>query len=160
MQPEDSLLHSQEPTTCPYLAPDQSSPCSKCYSLNIHLNIILPSKPGSSKWSLSSGFLIKTLYSPLGPHMRYVPRPFYFSLFKHPNNNGRGVEIISSSICSFLHYPVTSSLLSPNIVLSTLFSNTLSLRSSLKVSDQASWVLFYSTPNFNHELTVQRGRRH
>jgi hypothetical protein len=35
-------------------------------------------------------------------------------------------------------YPVTSSLLGPNILLNTLFSNTLSLRSSLNVSDQVS----------------------
>jgi phosphate starvation-inducible membrane PsiE len=33
---------------------------------------------------------------------------------------------------------VTSSLLGPNTLLSTLFSNTFSLRSSLNVSDQAS----------------------
>jgi hypothetical protein len=43
---------------------------------------------------------------------------------------------LSSSLCSFLHYPGTSSLLGSNILLSTLFSNTLSLRSSLDVSDQ------------------------
>ena len=45
---------------------------------------------------------------------------------------------LSSSLCSFLHSPVTSSLLGPNILLGTLFSNTLSLRSSLNVSDQVS----------------------
>src|SRR5215471_18764029 len=38
----------------------------------------------------------------------------------------------------FLHSPVTSSLLGPNTLLNTLFSNTLSLCSSLNVSDQAS----------------------
>ena len=43
---------------------------------------------------------------------------------------------LSSSICIFLHSPVTSSLLGPNILPNTLFSNTLSLGSSLKVSDQ------------------------
>jgi hypothetical protein len=37
----------------------------------------------------------------------------------------------SSSLCSFLYSPVTSSLFGPNILLSTLFSNTLSLCSSL-----------------------------
>jgi hypothetical protein len=41
-------------------------------------------------------------------------------------------------LCSFLHSPVTSSLLGPNIILSTLFSKTLILRSSLNVSDQVS----------------------
>ena len=45
---------------------------------------------------------------------------------------------LSSSLCSFLHSPVTSFLLSPNISLSALFSNTLSLSSSLNVSDHVS----------------------
>jgi len=44
----------------------------------------------------------------------------------------------SSSLCSFLHSPITSSLLGPNILLGTLFSNTHSLHSSLNVSDQVS----------------------
>jgi hypothetical protein len=38
----------------------------------------------------------------------------------------------------FFHSPVTSSLFGPNILLSTLFSNTLSLCSSLNVRDQVS----------------------
>jgi len=46
---------------------------------------------------------------------------------------------LSFSLCSFLHSRVTSSVLGPNSILSTLFSNTLSLRSSLNVSDQASY---------------------
>ena len=44
----------------------------------------------------------------------------------------------SSSLCSLLHSPVTSSLLGPNILLNTIFSNTLSFLSSLIVSDQVS----------------------
>jgi hypothetical protein len=43
---------------------------------------------------------------------------------------------LSSSLCSLLQSPVASSLLGPNILLSTLFSNTLSLCSSLSVRDQ------------------------
>jgi hypothetical protein len=38
----------------------------------------------------------------------------------------------------FLHSPVISSLVGPNTLLSTLFSNALSLRSSLNVSDHFS----------------------
>ena len=45
---------------------------------------------------------------------------------------------LNSSLCSFLHSFVTSSLLGPNILLSTLFSDTFSLRSSLNMSDQVS----------------------
>jgi hypothetical protein len=47
-------------------------------------------------------------------------------------------RLLSSSSYSFLHSPVTSSLLDPNILLITLLSNTLSLQSSLIVSDQVS----------------------
>jgi len=42
------------------------------------------------------------------------------------------------SLFSFLHSPVTSSLLGHNILLSTLFSNTLDVRCSLNISDQVS----------------------
>ena len=49
---------------------------------------------------------------------------------------GEEYRSLSSSWCSFLHSPVNSSLLHPNILLNTQFSNTLSLRSSLNVIDQ------------------------
>ena len=51
---------------------------------------------------------------------------------------GKEYRSLSSSLCNFLHSPVTSSLLGPNTLLNTLFSNTLSLRSPLSVSDQVS----------------------
>jgi hypothetical protein len=41
-------------------------------------------------------------------------------------------------LCSFLQRPVSSSLFGPNILLYTLFSNALSLCSSLNVGDQVS----------------------
>jgi len=72
------------------------------------------------------------------PYARYMARPTYSSLFDHQNNITWAVQIISSSLCSFLHSPVTSSLLGPNILLSILFSKILCLRTSLKVSDQAA----------------------
>src|SRR5215510_11360148 len=51
---------------------------------------------------------------------------------------GEEYRSFSSSLCNFLHFPVTSSLLGPNTLLNTLFSNTLSLCSSQNVSDQVS----------------------
>jgi hypothetical protein len=53
----------------------------------IHFNIIYPSKPGSSKSSLSFGFPHQNCVctSPL-PHMCCMPHPSYSSLFDHPNN--------------------------------------------------------------------------
>ena len=46
---------------------------------------------------------------------------------------GEEYRSFSSSLCSFLHSPLTLSLLGSNIPLSTLFSNTASLHSSLNV---------------------------
>jgi hypothetical protein len=51
---------------------------------------------------------------------------------------GEQYRSLGSSLCSFLHSPVTSSLLGPNTLLNTPFSNTLDLRSSLSVGDQVS----------------------
>jgi len=54
-------------------------------------------------------------------------------------------KLLSPSLCSFLHPPVTSSLLGPNILLSTQFSNTLDICSSLTLKYQISYVLSVST---------------
>ena len=51
---------------------------------------------------------------------------------------GEKYRAFSCSLCSLLHSSITSSLLRPNIHLIILFSDTISLRSSLIVSDQVS----------------------
>ena len=67
-----------------------------------------------------------------------MPRPSNSSRFYHPSSTGWGVQILSSSLFSFLHSSVTSSLLGQNILLIALFSNTLSRLTSPNVSDQVS----------------------
>jgi hypothetical protein len=107
--------------------------------LKIHFNIILPSTPRSSKWPLS-------IRSPhqnhvrtyLVPHTCHMPRPSHSFRFNHPSNIWWGVQTKRSPLYSGFHTPVTSSVLGPNILLSTLFSNTLSLCSSLNVRDKVS----------------------
>jgi len=55
--------------------------------LKIHLNIILPSGPGSSKWSLSLRCPQKNpVYTYPLPHTCYIPRQSHSSLFDNPNN--------------------------------------------------------------------------
>jgi hypothetical protein len=56
MEPEGLSPYTQEPATCPYPEPDQPSPCPPSNLSQVHFNIILPSTPGSSKWSPSLRF--------------------------------------------------------------------------------------------------------
>jgi hypothetical protein len=46
------------------------------------------------------------------------------------------VEIMKLLLCNFLHFSLTSSLLNPNIILSTLFCNYLKPVTSFSVDDQ------------------------
>ena len=105
----------------------------------IHVSINLPSKPGSSK----SSFFLKF------PHQKPVctsPLPIRATCHAHlilldlisRKTFREEYRSWSSSLCSFIHSPFTSSLLGPNILLNTLFSNTLTLRTSLNVCDQVS----------------------
>jgi hypothetical protein len=62
-------------------------------------------------------------------------------------------------IMKFLHCLVTSSLLVPKILLNTLFSSTLSLRSSLNVSDQVShpnWIIHYRWKVNHSKISMYR----
>jgi len=105
--------------------------------LKIHLNIILPSAPGSPKWPLPLSFPHQNpVYASSLPHTRYMPHPSHSSRFYHATILGEEYRSLSPSLCSFLHSLVTSCLLEQNIPFNTLFSNTLNLRSSLNVSDQ------------------------
>ena len=62
--------------------------------LKIHLNIILPSTPGSPKWSLFLRFPHQNpVHASPTPHTRYMPRPFHSSWFYHSHNIEWGVQI-------------------------------------------------------------------
>ena len=86
-----------------------------------------------------SGFPTKILYTPLvSPICATCPAHVIILDLITRTILGEEYRSLSSSLCSFLHSLVTSSLLGPNILFSALFSNTFRLCSSLSVSDQVS----------------------
>jgi len=127
-----SLPHSQVSATCPYPESDRSSPCPHILQIHINplnaelnpichflallgahhilhvsglrVNIIIPSMPESSKWSLSLRF----------PHQNHV---YTTSLPIHATHPAHLIlldlitqtilieeyKLLSSSLCSFLH---------------------------------------------------------
>jgi uncharacterized membrane protein len=101
--------------------------------LSSHLRVGLPSG------LLLSGLPTKILYAPLTSPMRATcPAHLILLALITLTILGEEYKPCSSSLCGFLQPPVTSSLIGPNILLSTLFSNTLNLCSSLNVRDQVS----------------------
>jgi len=140
MEPECLLSRSQESATWPYSEPGQSSPWLPKGILKIYFDIILPCTLLSSKWRLFPRLPDQTLKHLSSPHTCSDAAPISFSWSAHLSNIWRAVQkmqLLSSRT-------VTSSLLGPNIFLSTLFSKILS-------------IYFYLTVKTNfHTHTKQR----
>jgi hypothetical protein len=65
-----------------------------------------------------------------------MPRPSHSSRFYHTNNSLWKVQIVKLLIMQFS--PLPYYLFDPNVLLNTLFSDTLNLRSSFNVSEHVS----------------------
>jgi hypothetical protein len=134
MEHEVSLPHSQLPTTRAYPEPAQSSHVLPSYLLRARFNII-PRLRLSSNRSLflrqpqqnlvCNSISQRATYSVHLIILDFIAQVMWW-----------GVQIMKLVIMQFLRSPVTSSLLDPNILLSTLFANTLCLRSSRHVADK------------------------
>ena len=142
MEPESSLPHSYHPATWPYPETARSRPYPPPpQSTTWKSVLILPShlRLGLLRGILCSGFLFESLYTPLLSPIR-ATCPTHHILLDLINRiiMSEKYKSLSSSLCRLLHSPDTSFHLGTNILLSTLFSNILNLRYSLKVSDQVS----------------------
>ena len=94
MESAGSLPHSQVSVTCPYPEPAQSRLYPTLYFLKIHLNIILLSTTGTTKWPPSFMFPRQNpVYATPFRHTRYMPHPSH-SRFDHPKIIGWGVQVI------------------------------------------------------------------
>jgi hypothetical protein len=94
--------------------------------------------PRYSQWFLTSGLSTKTLHE-IFPSPVYGTCPTHRILLDLITLMKLGEQYKScSSLCSLLQSHVTSYLLSSNIFLSILFSDNVSLTSSLHMTDQVS----------------------
>ena len=121
MEPEGSLPHSQVPITVHILSHIDPVHVRASHFLKIHLNIILPFTPGSSKWSLSLRFPHQyPVYPFILPHTCYMPRPS--PRFDHLNNTG-WVQIINPLTSNDPYSGRTAPLTSKRCILCTYSTN-------------------------------------
>ena len=109
---------------------------STSHFLKTYLNIILPSTPGFRKWSFSFRFPHQNpVYASLLPYTSYMPNPSHSSRFYHQNNIVSGIQIIMIFIMYFPPLPRYLAPPGPKYSPQHPFLNTLSLGSSLNISD-------------------------
>jgi len=98
---------------------------------DIHSNIFFSSTPRSFTWFLHFRFSYQIFVCVFNlSHACCIPCPSHPPWLAHQIIFCEAYTLWTSSLCSLLQPPATSSLLGPNILLSTLFSNTLNLCSS------------------------------
>ena len=118
----------KRPPAVPILGQPNPVHIPTSHLLEIRPNIIHPSKPRSPQWSLSLRFPHQDPIHHLSSPIRATcPAHLILLDFITRTILGEEYKSLGSSLWNLLHSPVTSSLLGPNILLNTIFSNTLSI---------------------------------
>jgi hypothetical protein len=137
-EPEGSSPHSWEPATGPYPEPGESTPHPTTQPISLR-SVVIPSSIYALVFQVVSflwayppkpcSFLPSSMHATCPAHLILLDLIYLMV-------SGEEYRLWSSPLCNFLHSSITSSVLAPNILLGTLFSNTLSLYSSLNVRGQ------------------------
>ena len=154
------------PPPVPILSQLDPVPTPTSQFLKIHFNIIFPSMLGSPMWSLSLRIAQQNpVYASPLPIRAKCPAHLILLDFITRKILGEEYRSLRSSLCSFRHSPIILSLLGPNTLVNTLYSNTLSLRSSFSVSltrfDQSRYrpgVAQRIPGSYGSQITLQRHR--
>jgi len=120
-------IHNNPPPV-PVLSHSNPVRVSSSHFLKVYFNIIFPSTPTSSKWSLStrSSHLHSVCTSPV-PHTCHMPRPSHSPWFDHTNKHlVRNMDYKSSRYLISTPPLPCPSLLGPNMLLSTQWHNNTS----------------------------------
>jgi hypothetical protein len=124
-----------DPLLVPILSQINPVHTTPSYLSKIHSNIILPPTSRSSYWSLSFWLSHQNpICIPLLPMCATSHPPW----LDNSNYTRRNVQVMKTLFMQFSPASYQSSLFGPAILLSTPFSNTLSLCSSHNVRDQVS----------------------
>ena len=118
----------------------------------------------------SSVFPTKTLYTPLSsphPYALHATTISFFSILS-PIRTVLGEEYrsLGSSLCSFLHSSVNSSLLGPNSLLNTLFSPTLNVSDKVSLPHKTTgkiivlYILIFKSLKWKTENSAPNGSKH
>ena len=132
MEPESSLPQPQQRTTCIYPEPEQPGPWlfSHFFKISSYLRL------GLSRSDFPSGLPIKPCQAPLLPHTP-ATCPAHLIRLDLPIQTFGYTDHTAPLYVAF-PTEVTSPLFSPNILRSTVLSNTINLCSSLNVRRQVS----------------------